>query len=282
MVCIDLSETDDRLVAYAIFWGALFPECQRIILFHNIRAEFLSETLPLSEKGIQKLMTNILGATRKRFSQQLKESDFELKIEVDFEPNSAKAILNASDKHGIGLLIMGKKRPGRGTGIIAQSVMSIDKKALPVLLVPEGKEPKLHSLVCSAELSDKERRMFDFAARLYQLRNTNNKCLHVYRLPVAYFPFIEQNDRSLEEATKKRAVERFNAFKEEVGLDAEIWNLALVQGVNISDAIGNYCKTNGTDLVLIMRSAKATPIYKVGSNTKKIMRTSLDAPLLIL
>lgn len=282
MVGVDLSETDNRLVEHAIFWANLFPECKKIILFHNIRQEFLNDTLRLSEESIKKLITNIFASIQQRFKNQLKDANLQFDIIVTFEPNSARAIINTCQQNDIHLIIMGKKRAGRGTGIIAQAVLGSDVSKLKLLLVPYGKSPQLKSLVCSAELSASERPMFEWAEKLNQLSPTNKTCLHVYRLPMAYFPYIDENNSSLELTAQKRAMEKFKNFKKQLGLVEKQWELELKQGVNIAETLSSFSKRHQTDLVLIMRSAKTGVGAKLGGNAKKIMRTSLDTPLLIM
>lgn len=282
MVGVDLSDTDDQLVEHAIFWANLFPKSKKIILFHNIRQEFLNDTLRLSEESIKKLITNILASIKERFDPLLTSSGIAYDVIVTFEPNSARAILNISHQKDVQLLIMGKKRTDRGTGIIAQSVLGSDVSKLTILLIPYGKRPQLNALVCSAELSASEKPMFEWAEMLNQLSSANKICLHVYRLPMAYFPYIDENNASLEMSAKKRAQERFKAFKKQINLEPDQWELALKQGVNIAETVAAFCKEHDLDLILIMRSAKATTAAKLGSNAKKLMRTSLETPLLVL
>lgn len=283
MVCIDLSDTDDRLVEQALLWANIFPECNRLILFHNIREEFLNETLPLSKENINKLMSNILASTKKRFANLIADKPIDWDIMVTFKPNSAKAIVDTSIKHNSSLLVMGKKRPGRGTGVIAQSVMALDKSCTPVLLVPPTKSVGINKVASCAELSIDEKPMFDFALKLHEQLDTVNQCLHVYKLPLAYFPYMEQNDQALEDATQKRAQERYKSFKKQAKLDGELWELVLRKGVQIADTVAIYAKEQALDLVIITRSGKNTPAtYRVGSNAKKLMRTSIGIPMLIL
>lgn len=282
MVGVDLSDTDDRLVEHAIFWANLFADCKKIILFHNIRQEFLNDTLRLSETSIKKLITNIFASIKERFKHLLDAANIEYDIIVTFEPNSAKAIINVSQQSEVQLLIMGKKRVGRGTGIIAQSVLSSNVSKLVLLLIPFGKRPQLKSVVCSAELSSREKPLFEWAKLINQLIPITKICLHVYRLPMAYFPYIEENNASLEQGARKSAQDRFKTYKKQHDLEKDDWDLELKQGVNIAETIAAYSKEHQTDLLMIMRTAKATTAAKLGSNAKKIMRTSLDTPLLIL
>jgi nucleotide-binding universal stress UspA family protein len=138
-------------------------------------------------------------------------------------------------------------------------------------------------VACCAELSIDEKPMFDFALKLHEQLDTENQCLHVYKLPLAYFPYMEQNDQALEDATQKRAQERFKSFKKQAKLDGELWELVLRKGVQIADTVAIYAKEQALDLVIITRSGKNTPAtYRVGSNAKKLMRTSIGIPMLIL
>jgi nucleotide-binding universal stress UspA family protein len=284
LVCLDLSNFDKAITNFTIYLENHLEADARITLFHNIRYDFLGNQIKLSTEQIQQLKQKIKSEIHDQCRPLFKNQNIDFDLIIDDDNNTIRAILKARDACDADLILMGKKRDNEGAGIVPQKLLSMDRKRTPVLLVREGKPPKIENFVAAVDLTPITARVVDATGDLAKQFGGTPTCLYVYQIPITYFPYIESSKEELTADIKENSTKKFRSFiKENKDLQLVNWNLELRKGTNIARSIVEYLEETDSDLLVIARVGKPNLMgIRVGGVTRRLLGTPLPVPILII
>lgn len=284
LVCLDLSSFDKALTNFTIYLENHLDADARITLFHNIRYDFLGSQMKLSEGQIRTLKEKIKGEIHDQCKPLFKNKNIDFDLIIDDENSTVKSILKARDACEADLILMGKKRDDEGAGIVPQKLLSMDRKRTPVLLVRQGKPPKIDNFVAAVDLTPVTAKVVDATGDLAKQFGGTPTCLYVYQIPITYFPYIESSNEELKAEIKENSTNKFRSFiKENEDLKLVNWNLELRKGTNIARSIVEYLEESDSDLLVIARVGKPNLLgIRVGGVTRRLLGIPLPVPLLII
>lgn len=285
LLCLDLSSIDTVVVESAVQLQQKSKSLEKVVLLHNVRYDFIQGYLELDQEGIVTLKKQIEKKLSDKFYPLLSRKGLTCEILIKDENSTEKAILRVSKEHHIDLMLMGKKDETNGSGVIPQKILSIDEEKTPILLVPEGKKPQFHHLLAAVDLSPSSAQVVEGTLNLANSISAKSvACLHVYKLPLTYFPYIKHSDTQLKERIQQRAKNKFDGFiksieLEEPGLKA----LQLKSGGDVVGAIHDYAIGHDHDLIAIMRISKFNLLgNKLGGVTRRFLTQKSKKALLII
>ncbi|HKK89521.1 MAG TPA: universal stress protein [Saprospiraceae bacterium] len=284
LVCLDLSSFDKALTNFTIYLENHLDADAKITLFHNIRYDFLGSQMKLSEEQIQTLKQKIKSEIHDQCKPSFKNENIDFDLIIDDDNSTIKSILKARDACDADLILMGKKRDDEGAGIVPQKLLSMDRKRTPMLLVREGRMPKIENFVAAVDLTPITAKLVDFTGDLAGQFGGTPTCLYVYQIPITYFPYIESSNKELKAEIKENSMEKFSSFiKENEDLKLVNWNLELRKGTNIARSIVEYLEESDGDLLVIARVGKPNLLgTRVGGVTRSLLNLALPVPLLII
>ncbi len=280
-LCLDLSDIDTTLVKYAVFL-ANKAAIEKIYLFHNIRYDFL-ESVDFSSSEVSQLKSVVAKKIQKRFEHLFQVTGKTYEVVVEDDNSTTNAIMNFKQQNNIDLLVMGKKNEEDGAGIIPQKIMSIDKQTTPLLLIPEKAKLRFDHQLAAIDLAPSSKKLLNASSELEKILDIETTYLHVYKLPVTYFPYIEEENDVIQKDIRKRAERKFSAFLKSTDITSNSWQLQLKKGVNVTKTIVNYANANEVDLILLGRIGKTNLLgNKLGGVARRFLATSLSQVLLIV
>lgn len=285
LLCLDLSEVDIYVVKYGIRFIERVHPTAEVVLFHNIRHDFLDEYPLFYQEQIEGLKAKVAKKIDEKFGKHFREEGISYSVEVRDLYSTASAIQEALKELNIDLLLMGKKDRLKGAGIIPQKVLAGDKGRTPLLLVPEDLKRSSENLLGAIDLSPSSARILQVTNELAKRFHSHATCLYVYQVPTSYFPYIELDNQEIYKEMRSWAEKKFNQFVKglKTGLTAGD-NLKLVKGANVPATILEYVEAKKLGLIVLNRIAR-TDLFgnRVGSVSRKLLVTrKLQVPILIL
>lgn len=284
MVCLDLSVCDQSLVNYAVSLAEHLQDVQSVTLFHNIRFDFEGVASSFSTDDIKRLIIKIKRRITDRFGPQLSDRKISFDVVVTDENSTTEAILLQARARNSNVILMGKKTNAEGRGIIPQKILATDRQMLPLLLIPSQVKFRAERLVAAVDLSSATEKVVKTVTMLGRASAERVALLHVYKVPVNYFPYIEKPTDKLDENLKQRAVKQMKEFQTKLGIPVQDkWTIAVRKSMSISNAILSFTEEQSADLLIIGRLGKTNLLgNSVGGVARTLVVTSLPAPICIV
>ena len=285
LLCLDLSSIDAVVVESALWMQQKSKKVEKFVLLHNIRYDFMQGYLDLDQEGIATLKKQIAKKLADKYLPLFEARSLACEIMIEDENSTEKAILRVSREKNIDLMLMGKKDETNGLGVIPQKILAIDEEKTPVLLVPEGKRPQFHHLLAAVDLSPSSAQVLERTLKLANIIDAKSvTCLHVYKLPLTYFPYIKHPDNQLKERIKQRAKDKFDHFIKSIKLEKPgLKALQLKPGSDVVGAIHDYAIGHDHDLIAIMRISRFNLLgNKLGGVARGFLTQKSKKALLII
>ena len=285
LICLDLSESDKNLVEYTLFFLSKLPGQKQLTLFHNIRYDFLGGELGVDTQDIVSLKETIVKNIRTKHKAKLNQSEMaSCDIIVQDYNSTADAIMTLKEELEIDLLVMGKKMPDEGAGIIPLKVLSLDRQRTPILLVQSESILKLDKILAPIDLSKITNQIIDTTNYIAPKDKPKKIGLFIYKLPMTYFPYFESSDEEIEKRLKQKAEIRINKFlAANEHLPDDSWEIGIKKGVNISKTIVKQALQNEIDLVVMGRIGRTNLLgNQLGGTTRRVINAIIYCPILIL
>ncbi len=283
-LCLDLSATDLAVVKYMAALGQLLDTVDRVTLFHNIRFDFLEAAFP-QPQDYERLKAAIRSELAKKYLPYFESLNCQTEVVVRDENNTTEAIIASKREAQTDLFVMGKKAEQEGAGSVPLKVLATDKGRTPLLLVPTDVQPAFHILIAAVDLSKQTPRSIGLATTLAHAFDKKLTYLHVYQMPLTYFPYIRKASKEVEQRIEENAKKSFQAFEAEAGRQNTIsFQFRLEKGSDVSDTVTEYVHTEGGDALIIGRLSKANLLgYRIGGVARRlIVSDELNVPIFIL
>jgi nucleotide-binding universal stress UspA family protein len=283
MVCLDLTEMDDMLIRYSIYFSQLLGEVGKIIFAHNIKFDYPEEAGALIDR-LDKPLGELIGdiITEKvtgHFEAVDPAPSFEVVVKED--ASTAHALAELAEAEGVDLTISGKKISYQGSGLVAESLLRIADFHSDLLLVPETAFHQISNIVVATDFSEASKAALERGLYIQKQTKANLNCQHVFSIPAHYFPYIPVGN--MQKGLRQNAEERWEEFVETHDLaDPGELECALVfnDGKSTAQTIYDYALREKKDLIVIGSKGKgALTTIVLGSVAVRLVQADSHIPL---
>lgn len=274
MVCLDLSDIDEKLVAFSQSICQRLP-VKKVYFVHNIKTSELSEDFRESFGDVdlsKEVEANIAEIVEEHFA-----GGCEHEVLVSEEPNTELMMADLVKRYNVKLTLLGKRLSNKSTGALGTKLLRI----LPcsILVFPEMASFNIARILTPIDFSDASVHALRLSKSLSDQLNLNLEIMHVYKLPTQYFPLVS------EEKAIKKAVEVVNGkFRELQKRHKEIADVPYTPvraaGKSTAERICLQLRKEKHDLLVLgLKGSNPIPSLSLGSVPTEIYNMDIDTPL---
>lgn len=285
LVCLDLTEVDPYLLKFVSYISQV-SSSQKIYFASILKPVNIPEEI---SKKYPELITYSEKERKKKMEEEVSlhldtsQEGLECIYEVR-HGQKAKKILQLTRELGIDLVIMGKKKPKEGSGVLAQRLAR--RVACSLLIVPAGFDQKIRKLLVPVDFSDYSKIAVEEAITIAGTRDHSVEivCQNVYHVPAGY-TYTGKTFREFAKIMEKNAEKDFKNFIQKV--DTRGVKITPVYSLDAYDdpvrEIYKKSKVIRADLVVIGARGRtpATALF-LGSMAERLIRKGFKIPLLIV
>lgn len=282
-VCLDLSDYDRECIKYAAFLVAKTQSVSEVVLFHNIRFDFMNAMPDFEKTAVHDLKRKIAQKITEQYGHVFDDFGVTPEVIVDDDNSTDTALENTIGNHKKALVVMGLKKKEDGTGIVPIKHLAHTNLKNPVLLCPRKTMPQASSVLLAVDLSLKTNQILEAGVFFAEKLGSKITGVNINALPVSYFPYIDFSNRTLKEKLKSKAKKRFQSFLDKNRQFQEDWDFELLTGDNITASIFNYFEERRCDLLIIGKTGETgTKHNRLGGTTSRILKADFKKPVLVV
>lgn len=286
LVCLDLSSYDTHCVEYARMLAESIDDIEEVVLFHNIRFDFIDALEGFNDRSALDLKNRIRRHIESGYEQYFSDLKARVQTEVEDFNDTVEAIEQRLDRMREAVVLFGNKAPTQGTGDVVFRLLSLKKPDHPVLLCPKKKSSGLKYVAAALDLNPKGRDTilisFVNSIRPY-LDDARIVGVHVNKIPVVYFPYVNRENETIEQQLNDNSRKRFRRLAEGLGHDLEKWELKIISGKDVSKSLVEFSEDQSVDLLVIGRHGNSffEPGLLGGIARKTAVQSSSTAVLIV-
>ncbi len=283
MVGIDLTEMDDKLIAYLPVLEEIFhPE---VIYFVHV-----AKTLKLPER-VREKYPNMMAPVDESLENDIRkkiEKEYKPKSEIEFryeirEGDPIREILNWSEIKEVDLIVMGRKNDMTGEGKLANRLARVAHCS--IFFVPENvSEAHLKRVIVPIDFSKTSGMALNFAMEMKEHMGCDVVVQNSYEVPSGYST-IGKTYEEFAEIMKKNAREDASLFlkKRDIPEDEVSVVLSLDDEEDPAERAYEEASRQHADLIIIAsRGRTGFASILLGSVAEKMIRYNSNIPLLIV
>lgn len=274
MVCLDLSDVDEKLVAFSRSLCERL-EVRKVYFVHNIKlyelADDFREMIGDVDLG-KEVEDNITDIVAEQFGNI---TDHE--ILVSEEPNTEVILADIVKRYGIKLTLLGKKMSDKSTGALGTKLLRI----LPcsVLVFPETASFNVRKVLVPIDFSDTSVHAVRLSKELSDQLGLELEIMHVYRLPTQFFPLISEEEavRKAVEVVKEKFADLQKRHREMAGIP---YTLVRAANKSIAERIALHLEKGHHDLLVLgLKGNNPLPSLSLGSVPTEVYNSDINVPL---
>jgi nucleotide-binding universal stress UspA family protein len=274
MVCLDLSDIDEKLVAFARAICERLP-VDRVYFVHNIKTSELSEDFR-EWFGDVDLATEIEGNIADIITEHFANAAPH-EILVSEEPNTEVILADLVKRYNVKLTLLGKKSREKSTGALGTKLLRI----LPcsILVFPETSGFHIEKVLVPIDFSDTSVLALRLSKNLSDQLGLQLEIMHVYRLPSQFFPLISEEKaiKKAEDVVKGKFENLQTEHPEIVGIP---YTLVRAANKSIAERISLQLDKGGHDLLVLgLKGNNPIPSLSLGSVPTEIYNSEIHVPL---
>lgn len=280
LVALDLTEMDDPLIRYVATLSETLP-LERIFFVHVAQTLELPTELREEYPGVlDPLDESITADMQQKVNRCLGASDLAIHCIVR-EGDPIEEILKLSKIKDIDLILMGRKKSLRGSGIVSSKIAR--KCPCSLLLVPSDFRPTIEKILVPVDFSAHAALAMRHALEISGASPAKLLTLHLYQVPIGYY----KTGKSYEEfrqIMQSHAEKDYRAFVAKHQLPPDIAGeyVAADNGKH-AELTYAFARENQADLIVIgSRGRTATAAVLMGSMAEKLVYRDSDIPVLIV
>ncbi|WP_114779169.1 universal stress protein [Botryobacter ruber] len=274
MVCLDLSDIDEKLVAFTRSICMRLP-VNKVYFVHNIKTSELSDEFKeyFGDVDLAKeVEENIDDIVTDQFSNA---TDYE--ILVSEEPNTEVILAELVKRYQVKVTLLGKRMSDKSTGALGSKLLRVLPCSL--LVFPETARFDIGKVLAPIDFSDASVHALRLSKSLADQLGLRLDIMHVYKLPTQYFPLISEEKaiKKAEEVVK----EKFNSLQRHHPEIAEVpYTLVRAAGKSIADRINLQLQKGKYDLLVLgLKGSNPLPSLSLGSVPTELYNMDIDVPL---
>jgi nucleotide-binding universal stress UspA family protein len=274
MVCLDLSDIDEKLVAFTRSVCKRLP-VKKVYFVHNIKTTELSDDFRefFGDVNIgDEIEGNMTDIVTEHFANA---TDYE--ILVSEEPNTEVILADLVKRYSVKLTVVGKRMSDKSTGALGAKLLRI----LPcsVLVFPETARFNISSILASIDFSDTSVHALRLSKTLADQLGLKLDIIHVYKLPTQYFPLISEEKaiRKAEEVVKAKFAD---LQKRHLEIAEVPYILVRAAGKSVAERISMQLEKGKHDLLVVgLKGHNPIPSLSLGSVPNQLYDMDLDIPI---
>ncbi|MEM7107188.1 MAG: universal stress protein [Bacteroidota bacterium] len=282
LVGIDLTQMDETLLKFTSMLVDNF-EVDTVYFIH------VAKSLEIPE-GLSKQYPGLLAPTDETIENQINgllETHFEDKSKVSTqiivrEGNAEEKILRWSGIKEVDLMILGRKRTLKGSGLLVSKLTRAGHCS--TILIPEFCEASIKKVMIPVDFSTNSEIAFREGMTIKKALDAEVILQHTYRVPIGY----NASGKSYEEfrtIMETHAVEDARKFLARLGSNSDDVKIAVTEDDNDEPADKIYEEANvrNVDLMVISsRGRTGIASLLLGSVAEKLSQYNANIPLLIV
>lgn len=284
MVALDFTEMDKTLIGYtAQLASAIKPEK---IYFVNAQAHMdtsddLYKDYPELKKPVDELLSDRLKNEVDKHFTNAEAFDISYQV-LDGAP--FEMLLEWTQIKKIDLLLVGRKRDLKGSGIIPQRLAR--KVMCSVLFVPENGVFSWKEILIPTDFSEHSKLAFDEALDVAKKvpGSTNITSIHTFQLPTGYYKTGKSEEEFIE-IMNDHAIKKYNKFIEKLDVDGiELTPIFRYDADEDAALLINEAAQQGKANLIIIgaRGRTAATAIFLGSVAEKLISVDSSIPLLVV
>ena len=282
LICLDLSEIDEKLIAYG---SKMCP----IVKAESINFLHVAKSLDIPAE-IRKQFPGLLPSGDETIKKRI-DSSIETSLGKDVEANThivlqegnpTQKIAEYVKKNDIDLVIVGRKLELKGTGILPQKLV----RFVPcnVLFVPEKNPLKITKIMVPVDFSEPSGKALDRALDIAKSSDIEVVFQNVYTVPTGY-SHIGKTYEEFAEIMKHHAINDFAKFIKKFDLGGIRNQNIYTLDNNARPADKIYATALKEDISMIVVGAKgktSAATILLGSVTEQLANYNSQIPLFIV
>lgn len=286
MVCLDLTEMDDKLISYSFFLAQTYETLQKIYFVHNIKFDFPEVAQDIFNNLEQPLGEIISDDILEKVDTHAKSLTQHIEYEVILTEDSSTpaALVKVANNHEIQLVITGRKISYQGSGQVAEKLLRTQNFNADLLMVPETAFHQITRISVPTDFSKASKKAIEVGVTLQKLTSANLQCQHVFNIPTHYFPYIPVDN--LVQKLNANAQKQWQTFSKTLyQLGAEAMNCELIfsERKNTAQAIYDHAIKQQQDLIVISAKGKGSiTSFLIGSVAIRLIQMDMHIPLLVV
>lgn len=290
LVCLDRTELDPTLIKYCSFICSN-SEAEEVFFINILKNFDIPEEV---QKEFPKLIESALGdrksEIREDIKQYFKSPKVKVNLIVDRASSGTRVILKELDRHGIDLLVLGRKRILKGSGLLTHRLAR--RASTNLLIIPEGSEsklamePQVKKILVPVDFSRHSLSALKHAIRIGREMNQEVEiiCVNAYKVPVGYH-YTGKSFGEFSEIMKKHAQRNFDEFVKKVdshGLRITT-KFVLDKKEDFVACIYDFAVSNKVDgMIFGAKGRTATSALFLGSIAEKMIKLDSEFPLMVV
>lgn len=284
LVALDLTELDPLLIKFASFTArsAAAEKVYFVNILRNIHipAEVLKEFPDLIKNAVEERHRQMTSLVKENFEPM--EGVKLQYIVKDGQP--AKRILQMAKDSDIDLVLAGKKRTLKGSGVLVQRLAR--RASCSLLIVPEGSQVKMQKLLVPSDFSPNSKLALQTALSIAR-RNTPDAQLvvqNVFAIPAGYH-YTGKSYEAFAEIMQKHAHRDYKKFIKTINTqNVKIKDVYSVDKNDnkMSDIYDKAIEIKADGIVMGAKGRTAATALFLGSIAERAIQMNEKFPLLIV
>ena len=289
LIALELGETDKTILKYFNFLSQQVPIdsayfMHAIPFFEDQTGMHVDEEHSVT--GDFKLNEKIVDELEEKVKKSI-EKEKEIYVEYELkEGNPLEELLSSAKSLNADLVVIGQSETRKEHGILAKNLAR--KTDANALVVPEGADPTIKSILVPIDFSDNSIRSLQIAVRLKKrLENpVELVCLNIYSLPDMSYYATDRPFAQFKKMIEGNIEDAFDAFLSTyIPDDKNDVKIALYEKTlpGTSRYIMEYAKANKNDLVVMgAKGHTKVELLLMGSVTESFLQLNNSIPTLIV
>ena len=277
---LDLSKYDDACIENAHSLLNHIPTIETVILYHNIKFDFIGELDEFTVMSSGQLRDKILKHIKKTYIPLFKEHAQKVSSVVTDDNSTINALKNQLAYNTAStLFIFGSKSNEDGSGDVPMKTVSLKMFNSPALFCPLSTNTPYKTLFAAIDLTTKGNDK-KIIAYFPDLEVTG---IYVNETPITYFPYIGKEDNDLADELWNNCETKFKKLTEDHRKHVKEWKFKLLKGKGVVRNLNEAIKKERPNILIMGKNStflRNTNLY--GSTTRKLLMSSPKAPILVI
>lgn len=280
LVGLDLTAMDDHLMKYAAMISKVLP-LERIFFVHVAQTLQLPGELLTEYPGLLKPLDESIGSdVQSKVDHYFGSSDLEVSCLIK-EGNPIEKILQLSKIKNVDLILMGRKKSLKGSGLVSSKISR--KCPCDLLLVPQHNHLKIKKLLVPVDYSMHSALAMNLACHLQEMTDGAVEGLHVYSVPNGYHK-IGKTYEEFADIMESHAQRDYKKFLTQHEFPSDIpCRYVLADDGKHPELTYEYAENHGVDLIVLgSRGRTNIAAILMGSTAEKLVYLDSHVPIFIV